>query len=95
MHGYMRMHWAKKFLEWTDSTESACETAIFLDDKFKLDGQDPYGYAGIALSIGGVHDRAWQERSVFGKVRYMSYRGTSSKFDIESYINKVNSIDEV
>jgi deoxyribodipyrimidine photo-lyase len=94
MHGYMRMYWAKKILEWTESPETACEIAIFLNDKYELDGRDPNGYAGIAWSIGGVHDRAWRERSVFGKVRYMSYRGIASKFDIKSYINKVNSIDE-
>jgi deoxyribodipyrimidine photo-lyase len=88
MHGYMRMYWAKKILEWTESPEDAMEIAIYLNDKYEMDGRDPNGYTGIAWSIGGVHDRAWKERPVFGKIRYMSYNGCKSKFDVESYISK-------
>ncbi|PAV13558.1 deoxyribodipyrimidine photolyase [Methanosarcina spelaei] len=88
MHSYMRMYWAKKILEWSESPEKALETAIYLNDKYELDGRDPNGYAGIAWSIGGVHDRAWQEREIFGKIRYMSYEGSKRKFDIKSYIEK-------
>ncbi|MCJ7443374.1 MAG: hypothetical protein MUO26_02380 [Methanotrichaceae archaeon] len=91
MHGYIRMYWAKKILEWTESPESALKTAILLNDKYEFDGRDPNGYTGIAWSIGGVHDRAWRERPVFGKIRYMSYKGMNSKFDINSYIEKVYS----
>ena len=86
MHGYMRMYWAKKILEWTGSPEQAMETAIYLNDRYELDGRDPNGYAGIAWSIGGVHDRAWNERTVFGKIRFMSYQGCKSKFDVRKYI---------
>jgi len=92
MHGYMRMYWAKKILEWTPSPEEAQEIAIYLNDKYSLDGRDPNGYTGIAWSIGGVYDRAWGERPVFGKVRYMSYNGAKSKFDIKSYIKKVEDL---
>jgi deoxyribodipyrimidine photo-lyase len=88
MHGYMRMYWAKKILEWTESPESALEIAIYLNDKYELDGRDSNGYAGIAWSVGGVHDRAWNERPVFGKIRYMSYNGCKRKFDIKRYIQK-------
>jgi deoxyribodipyrimidine photo-lyase len=90
MHGYMRMYWAKKILEWTKSPEDALKIAIFLNDKYELDGRDPSGYVGVAWSIGGVHDRAWFSRPVFGKIRYMSYNGARSKFDIRAYINKVS-----
>lgn len=86
MHGYMRMYWAKKILEWTPSPEKAMEIAIYLNDKYELDGRDPNGYVGIAWSIGGVHDRAWNERPVLGKIRYMSYNGAKSKFDVGLYI---------
>jgi deoxyribodipyrimidine photo-lyase len=89
MHGYMRMYWAKKILEWTESPEQAMEIAVYLNDRYELDGRDPNGYAGIAWSIGGVHDRAWNERPVFGKIRYMSYNGLKTKFDIKEYIKKV------
>ncbi len=58
MHGFMRMYWAKKILEWTTSPEQALDIAIYLNDKYELDGRDPNGYAGIAWAIGGVHDRA-------------------------------------
>lgn len=88
MHGYLRMYWAKKILEWTASPEEAVQIAIYLNDRYELDGRDPNGYTGIAWSLGGVHDRAWGERPVFGKIRYMSYQGCKSRFDVEAYINK-------
>jgi deoxyribodipyrimidine photo-lyase len=88
MHGYMRMYWGKKILEWTPSPENAIEIAIYLNDKYELDGRDPNGYAGIAWSIGGIHDRAWKERKVYGKVRYMSYNGLKRKFDLQQYIKR-------
>lgn len=92
MHSYMRMYWAKKILEWSESPEKALETAIYLNDKYELDGRDPNGYAGIAWSIGGVHDRAWKEREIFGKIRYMSYEGSKRKFDVKSYIAKYSTL---
>lgn len=88
MHGYLRMYWAKKILEWTPSPEKALEVAIYLNDRYELDGRDPNGYTGIAWSLGGVHDRAWGERKVFGKIRYMSYNGCKAKFDVAAYIKK-------
>jgi deoxyribodipyrimidine photo-lyase len=88
MHGYMRMYWAKKILEWTASPEDALEIAILLNDKYELDGRDANGYVGIAWSIGGVHDRAWQERPIFGKVRYMSYGGCKAKFSVKTYMEQ-------
>jgi len=88
MHGYMRMYWAKKILEWSPSPEEAMETAIALNDRYELDGRDPNGYAGVAWSIGGVHDRAWPERPVFGKIRYMNAAGCRRKFDVDAYIGR-------
>ena len=86
MHGYLRMYWAKKILEWSKTPDEALAAAIYLNDKYELDGRDPNGYAGIAWSIGGVHDRAWPERKIFGKIRYMSYEGCRRKFDVNKYI---------
>lgn len=91
MHGYMRMYWAKKILEWSESPEKALEIAIYLNNRYELDGRDPNGYTGIAWSIGGVHDRAWKERETFGKLRYMSYEGCKRKFDVKSYISKYST----
>jgi deoxyribodipyrimidine photo-lyase len=87
MHGYMRMYWAKKILEWSPSPRAAHEIAVRLNDRYELDGRDPNGYAGIAWAIGGKHDRAWgPERSIYGTVRYMSAASTGRKFDSKAYI---------
>lgn len=91
MHGYMRMYWAKKILEWTDKPETALKFAIELNDKYELDGRDPNGYTGCAWAIGGVHDRPWKEREIFGMIRYMNDKGCARKFDVKQYINNFNS----
>ena len=88
LHGYMRMYWAKKILEWSKSPEEALKIAIYLNDKYELDGRDPNGYTGCAWAIGGLHDRAWAERPVYGKIRYMNRNGAKRKFDIEKYIHR-------
>ena len=90
LHGYLRMYWAKKILEWTPTAAIAQQYAITLNDRYLLDGRDPNGYTGIAWSIGGVHDRAWQERLLFGKVRYMNLKGCRRKFDVDGYIANIN-----
>jgi len=87
MHGYMRMYWAKKILEWSKSPEEALKIAIYLNDKYELDGRDPNGYTGCAWAVGGLHDRAWAERPVYGKIRYMNRNGAKRKFDLEKYIS--------
>lgn len=46
MHGFLRMYWAKKILEWTASPEEALSIAIYLNDRLSLDGCDPNGYVG-------------------------------------------------
>ena len=88
MHGFMRMYWAKKILEWSKSPEIALQVSIILNDKYELDGRDPNGYTGIAWSIGGIHDRAWFERPVYGKIRYMNYNGCKRKFKVKEYIER-------
>jgi deoxyribodipyrimidine photo-lyase len=88
MHGYMRMYWAKKILQWSEDVATAMKIAIYLNDKYELDGRDPNGYAGIAWSLGGVHDRAWFERPIFGQIRYMNDKGCRSKFDVDAYVAK-------
>ncbi|KAH8372949.1 hypothetical protein KR009_008784, partial [Drosophila setifemur] len=86
MHGFLRMYWAKKILEWTETPEQALEYAILLNDKYSLDGRDPNGYVGCMWSIGGVHDMGWKERSIFGKIRYMNYQGCRRKFDVNGFV---------
>lgn len=91
MHGYMRMYWCKKIMEWTEDVEQAQNFAIYLNDKYFLDGRDPNGYTGIAWSLGGVHDRPWFERQIFGQIRYMNYSGAERKFDVKKYIKLNNT----
>ena len=86
MHGYMRMYWAKKILEWTEKPEEALRVAIYLNDRYSLDGRDPSGYVGCMWAIGGVHDQGWKERNVFGKIRYMNKNGASTKFSVSTYV---------
>lgn len=88
IHGYMRMYWAKKILEWTNSPATAISWAIELNDTYHLDGGDPNGYAGIMWSIAGVHDRPWFDRSIHGTVRYMARSGADKKFDTKKYIER-------
>ena len=88
MHGFMRMYWAKKMLEWSVNVQQAMEWCIYLNDKYELDGRDPNGYVGIAWSMLGIHDQGWRERAIFGKVRYMNYAGCNRKFNIQQYIAK-------
>lgn len=86
MHGFLRMYWAKKILEWTNSPEEALEISIYLNDRYSLDGRDPNGYVGCMWSIGGVHDMGWKERDIFGKIRYMNYKGCQRKFDVKAFV---------
>jgi deoxyribodipyrimidine photo-lyase len=89
MHNYLRMYWAKKILEWAPNPALAWEWAVILNDKYELDGRDPNGYQGIAWAMGGVHDRPWFDRPIFGTVRYMSGASTGKKFDSKRYIEQV------
>eukprot|EP00912_Choanoflagellata_sp_UC4_P000007 UC4_evm1s7 len=85
IHGFMRMYWAKKILEWSDTPSNALSCAIYLNDKYSLDGRDPNGYVGCAWSILGIHDMGWTERPIFGKIRFMNYNGCKRKFDVQKY----------
>jgi len=88
MHSYMRMYWAKKIIEWSASYEDAYNIAIYLNNRYFIDGNTPNGYAGVAWCF-GKHDRAWTERPIFGKLRYMNDKGLERKFDIEGYVNRI------
>ena len=87
MHGYMRMYWGKKIIEWTASPREAFRTALYLNNKYELDGRDPNGFTGVAWCF-GKHDRPWRERAILGKVRYMNDRGLLRKFDADKYARK-------
>ena len=91
IHGYMRMYWAKKMLEWSETPEMALADCIYLNDSYSIDGGDPSGYVGILWSMVGLHDRPWFERPVFGTIRYMNEGGLKRKFDLASYQKRWNN----
>jgi deoxyribodipyrimidine photo-lyase len=93
MHGYMRMYWGKKILEWTPSPNLGYRIALQLNNRYEIDGRDPNGYTGVAWCF-GKHDRAWAERAVYGKVRYMSAGGLERKLDIDRYVSQVRRLTE-
>ena len=91
MHNYMRMYWGKKILEWSSSPQKAFRTTLAINNKYFLDGRDPNSYTGVAW-VYGVHDRAWGERPIFGKTRYMAASGLERKCDITAYVKKVGDL---
>ncbi|WP_423188839.1 deoxyribodipyrimidine photo-lyase [Alkalibacterium sp. f15] len=88
MHGYMRMYWGKKIIEWSPSPEEAYSRALYLNNRYNLDGRDPNSFTGIAWCF-GKHDHGWKERPVFGKVRYMNAKGLERKFKMSDYLLRV------
>jgi deoxyribodipyrimidine photo-lyase len=93
MHNYMRMYWGKKIMEWTKTPEQAFETTLAINNKYFLDGRDANSYTGVAW-VFGVHDRAWVERPIFGKIRYMAASGLERKCDIQAYVKKVDALEK-
>ena len=91
MQGYMRMYWGKKILEWSKTPKDAYSSALYLNNKYEIDGRDPNGYAGVAWCF-GKHDRPWGERKIFGMVRYMNAQGLKRKFAMDRYLEKVRLI---
>lgn len=93
MHGYMRMYWGKKILEWSKTAEEAFRNALYLNNKYELDGRDPNGFAGVAWCF-GKHDRPWGERPIFGNIRYMNDKGLMRKFDADEYVKMITNLEK-
>lgn len=91
MHNYMRMYWGKKILEWSSGPELAYETALYLNNRYFLDGRDPVSFANVAWLF-GLHDRPWQERAIYGTVRCMMASGLERKCDPLAYVRKVEKL---
>jgi len=91
MHGYMRMYWGKKIIEWTKDPQTAYAHLLYLNNKYELDGRDPNGFTGVAWCF-GKHDRPWKERLIFGKIRYMNAKGLQRKFNIDKYVKQIAQI---
>jgi len=87
IHNYLRMLWGKKVIEWTPDYETALQYLIDLNNTYAIDGRDPNSYSGIFWCFGRF-DRAWQERPVFGKLRYMTSSSTRKKVKLKNYLEK-------
>lgn len=87
MHNALRMYWGKKILEWTATPQEAYATALFLNNRYQLDGRDANSYAGVGW-IFGLHDRPWARRPIFGTVRYLAASGLKRKFDADAYAQR-------
>lgn len=91
IHGYVRMYWGKKILEWSESPEAAHRTMVFLNDRYGLDGRNPNTYTNILWCF-GKHDRPWGERPVYGTVRSMTDGGLRRKCDIDAYVARIAAL---
>ena len=89
IHGYLRMYWAKKILEWTISSDVALKIAMYLNDKYAYDAPSANGYVGILWAIGGLHDRAFVDYPITGKIRRITYESMKKKYNLSEYIEKM------
>jgi deoxyribodipyrimidine photo-lyase len=92
IHGYYRMYWGKKIIEWTPRYQDAVDIMIDIHGKYALDGRDPNTYTNVLWCF-GLHDRPWAERPIFGKMRYMSLEGMKRKTDTQAYINEIAQLE--
>lgn len=92
IHGYYRMYWGKKIIEWSPSHEQAVQTMLLIHDRYALDGRDPNTYTSVLWCL-GLHDRPWGERPVFGTIRYMGYDGMKRKTDVPGYIREIEYME--
>jgi deoxyribodipyrimidine photo-lyase len=93
IHGYYRMYWGKKIIEWSKSHQDALDTMLYLHDRHALDGRDPNTCTNILWCF-GLHDRPWKERPIFGTVRYLSLEGMKRKTDVPAYIREIRLLRE-
>jgi len=96
IHGYLRMLWGKKIIEWSETPEEALATMIRLHDIYAIDGRDPNTYAGVLWCF-GKHDRPWvPERPIFGTIRWMSSEQSAKKVrlkEIEARLAKSSQLN--
>ena len=92
IHGYYRMYWGKKILEWSVTASEALATMLYLNDRYALDGHDPNTYTNILWCF-GLHDRPWPERPVFGTIRSMARSGMERKTNVDAYIREIETLE--
>jgi deoxyribodipyrimidine photo-lyase len=92
IHGALRAYWAIKILEWSTGPEDALSKALYLNNRYSLDGNDPIGYAGIAMVLGGLYSKPWKSKDVIGKLKHYSYTQERFSHDLDAYYDKVDRL---
>ncbi len=92
IHGYYRMYWGKKIIEWSPTGEDALRTMIDIHNRYAIDGRDPNTIVGILWCF-GLHDRPWTERPIFGMIRWMSYDGMRRKTKSDAYLKEIELME--
>ena len=92
VHGYYRMYWGKKIIEWSASAEEAYATMLGLHDRYALDGDDPNTYGNILWCF-GLHDRPWPERAIYGTIRCMVRSGMERKTNVKAYLKEIEYLE--
>lgn len=93
IHGWVRMYWGKRIMEWSRTPAEALAHTLYLNNLYALDGRDPVSFANI-LWCYGKHDRPWPRRPIFGTVRSMTRAGAERKFDVAGYIARIGALQE-
>jgi hypothetical protein len=94
IHGYLRMLWGKKIIEWSATPEDAHAAMVELHERYAHDAIDPNTHAGILWCF-GKHDRPWApERPIFGSIRWMSSDQTAKKVRLREVEESVAACGE-
>ncbi len=92
IHGYYRMYWGKKIIEWSATHADALDTMLYLHDRYAIDGRDPNTYTNVLWCF-GLHDRPWGERPIFGMIRFMGLEGMKRKTNVEAYLREIDYLE--
>ncbi len=90
--GYLRMLWGKNVIRWTPSYDVGQAFMVRMHHRYALDGRNPNTYANILWCF-GLHDRAFKEGPVLGKLRPLKSSSTRRKFDVEPYLEWVAELE--
>jgi deoxyribodipyrimidine photo-lyase len=92
IHGSFRAYWAVKILEWSAGPEEALSKAFYLNNRYSLDGNDPIGFTGIAMVLGGLYGKPWKSTDVIGKLKHYSYTQERFSYDLDAFYDKVSKL---
>ncbi|OXS99184.1 hypothetical protein B7H23_13385 [Notoacmeibacter marinus] len=87
LHNHLRMFWGKYIAKTMRDPKTAHKTLLTLNNRYFLDGGDPNSFANT-LWVFGLHDRAFQENDVIGKVRPMGHGALERQFDVDRWVEE-------